>query len=431
MTSGATSWGRYPPHRAAREWALSDRHAALPIPASGTPGLLPHGMGRSYGDVALNDGGDLLRTRGLDRFIAFDPATGVLRAEAGVTLDEILTLVMPQGWFLPVTPGTRFVTLGGAVANDVHGKNHHGAGTLGCHVRAFELLRSDGSRRTCTPADHADWFGATIGGLGLTGLITWVEIGLERISQPMLRVVNRRFSGLEGYWALDAELGPHHAHAVAWVDCLRGGRGIFSAADFVGTGGAPVAAPTGARQLPLDPPFSLVNGLSLRAFNTLYYHRPVPREGLSHCLPFFYPLDGVAHWNRLYGRAGFFQYQCVLPPAAMREAARDLFSVIGQRGQGSFLAVFKTFGTRRSPGWLSFPREGATLALDFPNRGATTLALLRELDAVVAAAGGALYPAKDARMPRALFFSGYPALDRFSAYVDPAFSSSFWRRLAA
>lgn len=422
------AWGRFPRCTAAREIALTDTRQPLP-PAEGA-GLIAHGLGRSYGDVALNDQGTVLLTRSLDRFIAFDRTTGILRAEAGVSLDEILHLVIPQGWFLSVTPGTRHVTLGGAIANDVHGKNHHTAGSFGCHVRAFELLRSDSTRLTCSPQENTDWFAATIGGLGLTGLVTWAEIQLTPITQPLLWVHNRRFGHLDDYWALDATLGTRHEYSVAWVDCLHGGRGIYSAGDFAGAQTAPPPRPTARpRRMPVDPPVSLINGLSLRAFNFAYYHRPIAARGLQPIGSFFYPLDAVQDWNRLYGRRGFFQYQCVLPRATMRDAATALFRRIGRSGQGSFLAVFKTFGERMSPGLLSFPRPGATLALDFPNHGASTLRLFDTLDQIVAEAGGALYPAKDARMPAALFRSGYPQLDTFSRYLDPAFSSSFWRRV--
>jgi FAD/FMN-containing dehydrogenase len=426
----ASSWGRFPRHRAAREWWLSDRDAELPARRS-EGSMLTHGLGRSYGDVALNDGGQLLRARTLDRFIAFDAATGVLRAEAGVSLDEIIELTLPQGWFLPVTPGTRFVTLGGAVANDVHGKNHHGAGTFGEWVRALELLRSDGTRQTCDATRNAEWLQATIGGLGLTGLITWVELQLVRVRSPWLWTTHRRFANLDEYWEVDAELGARHEFSVAWVDCVHGARGIYSAADFAACGSGRAARQRPARRMPIDPPFSLVNGLTLRAFNAAYYHRPLPAQGVSHFLPFFYPLDGLQDWNRIYGRNGFFQYQCVLPPAAMRAAAAELFRLIERKGEGSILAVFKTFGNRGPRGLLSFARAGATLALDFPHRGNATQALFTELDAVVAEAGGALYPAKDARMPAAMFRRGYPELDRFVPFIDPGFSSSFWRRVSS
>ena len=428
--SPATSWGRYPRAIAAAEVGLHDRHAALPFLGKGS--LLPHGLGRSYGDVALNEGGVLLRTRGLDRFIRFDPGTGILRAEAGVSLAEVLALVVPMGWFLSVTPGTRFVTLGGAVANDVHGKNHHGAGTFGHHVTALELLRSDGTRLECRPANpNADWFRATVGGLGLTGLIVWVEIQLARISQPFMWTTHRRFNHLDDYWELDAELGSQHSHSVAWVDCLHGGRGIYSAADFVGHGLTPPAARPSSRSMPIDPPFSLINGLTLRAFNLAYFRKPLPASSVQPALPFFYPLDSVQHWNRIYGRRGFFQYQCVLPPAAMKASSTALFDRIARHGLGSFLAVFKTFGDHAPTGLLSFPRAGATLALDFPNQGKRTLRLFEELDAIVRDADGALYPAKDARMPARMFQQGYPRLQEFTRFVDPAFSSSFWRRVTA
>jgi FAD/FMN-containing dehydrogenase len=427
----ATSWGRVTPHRAAHEWWVRDRNDDLPQAACAHGSMLPHGLGRSYGDVALNDGGHLLRTRALDRFISFDAGSGVLRAESGVSLEDVIDLVLPQGWFLAVTPGTRFVTLGGAVANDVHGKNHHGAGSFGHHVRAIELLRSDGTRLECSEGRNADWLDATIGGLGLTGLITWVEIQLVRVRSPMLWAVHRRFATLDHYWALDDALGKRHEFTVAWVDCLHGARGIFTAADFAGAGTKADAPPRPARRMPADPPFSLVNGVTLRAFNALYFHRPLRAQRLVHCLPFFFPLDGILHWNRMYGRRGFYQYQCVLPAGAMRPAAKEMFRLIERRGEGSFLAVFKTFGERPGRGLLSFARSGVTLAMDFPNRGQTTQTIFAELDAVVREAGGALYPAKDARMPAAMFASGYPQVDRFVRFVDPRFSSSFWRRVMA
>jgi FAD/FMN-containing dehydrogenase len=425
----ATSWGRYPRAVSLRQQALQDRHAALP--AAEGHGLLAHGMGRSYGDVGLNDGGVLLRTSGLDRYIFFDEATGVLRAEAGVTLDDILSLVVPRGWFLAVTPGTRFVSLGGAVANDVHGKNHHVAGSFGDHVRGLELLRSDGERLLCSAGSNAEWLQATIGGLGLTGLITWVEIQLVRINHPGVWTVNRKFGGLDEYWAIDAELGASHDYAVAWVDCLNGARGIYNAANFAGNGETPPPTPKQAKRMPIDPPWSLINGPTLRAFNALYYHRPVPERALVHYQPFFYPLDAIAQWNRIYGRRGFFQYQCVLPPDVMRDASAELFRLIGKSGLGSFLAVFKTFGDSPAPGLMSFPRPGATLALDFPNAGVGTLRLMDQLDAVVGEARGALYSAKDARMPPWLFAQSYPNLEQFTRFIDPAFSSSFWRRVTA
>lgn len=426
------SWNRYPATQPRRLLSCHDSHR-IELPA-GPDSCLPFGNGRSYGDVCLNDGGALLLTRGLDRFMRFDAATGLLQAEAGVLLADILALVVPQGWFLPVTPGTQFVTLGGAVANDVHGKNHHVAGSFGCHVRAFELLRSDGQRLHCSPGRNDDWFRATVGGLGLTGLITWVEIQLQRIANPWIVAENRRFAHLDEFLTLDREYEARYPYIVSWIDCAATGkalgRGIYMAGMHAPPGlMQPPPAERRSLTVPLAPPFSLVNELSVRSFNRLYYHLPRPARGLTPYQPFFYPLDKLLEWNRLYGRQGFFQYQCVIPPAVARAALREILARIVASGQGSMLAVLKRFGARASGGLLSFPRPGVTLALDFPNRGRKTLALLDSLDEVTRQAGGAVYPAKDARMSGDSFRRYYPQWATFSDYIDPRFSSSFWRRV--
>ncbi|ALA81092.1 FAD-binding oxidoreductase [Stenotrophomonas maltophilia] len=432
MRARAYSWGRYPrsPQALAR---VHDRQAGLP---DFEGSALPYGNGRSYGDSCQNPGATLLDCRGLDRFIAFDPASGRLHCEAGVTLDEIIALALPQGWFLPVTPGTRHVTVGGAIGNDVHGKNHHVAGSFGHHVRSFELLRSDGERRLCRPGDADGWFGATVGGLGLTGLVTRAELQLRRVPGSSLEVENIRFCNLADFFALSRESCESHEYSVAWIDCLaRGrslGRGHFTRANHAAQ---PLderpAAPRRQWAMPLTPPVSLVNRLTLRPFNVLYYWRQLPlrRRHASHLLPFFYPLDGIDQWNRMYGPAGFLQYQCVLPPQAAADGIPALLQEIARSGQGSFLAVLKQFGTRPSPGMLSFPRPGTTLALDFPNTGESLLALLRRLDQIVDAAGGAQYPAKDARMTATSFQQSYPRWQDFSRFIDPRFSSGFWRRV--
>ena len=422
-----TAWGQLPAKPAREERWWSDRAADLPA-IDGS--LLAYGNGRSYGDVGLNSGATLLHTRGIDRLIAFDEQTGVLRCEAGVLLSEILDVFVPRGWFLPVTPGTRLVTIGGAIANDVHSKNHHRAGTFGCHLRSFELLRSDGSRRVCSPFDHANWFAATIGGLGLTGLITWAEIALKPISSVRLAVRNTRFRGLDEFFALNEAAEASHEYTVAWIDCLAAKpRGIFMAGDHLDDGALAVArARPLSLPLPFTPPLSLINGVSLRAFNQAYFHRPLPAASVTHYAPFFYPLDKVLHWNRLYGPKGFYQYQFVVPMAA-RAALDDILASIAASGQGSFLAVLKTFGDVLSPGLLSFPMPGMTLALDFPNRGAPTLALFDRLDAIVSAAGGRLYAAKDARMSGEFFRRSNPRLDDFLPFIDPKFSSDFSRRV--
>lgn len=429
MSRTGDSWGRWPAPRNQALVPLAGRAATLPAAA---PPLLAYGQGRSYGDSCLNQDGSLLLARGLDRFTHFDVATGVLGCEAGVTLGEILEVCVPQGWFLPVTPGTRFATVGGAIANDVHGKNHHRAGSFGDHVRAFELQRSDGSHRQLRPGDPL--FGATVGGLGLTGVIPWAELQLQRVAGPWMQVESLRFDRLDDFFALSAESADSHEYTVAWVDCLAKGdalgRGHFLRANHAAPG-ASGKRPGDGLAMPVTPPVSLVNGLTLRPFNTLYYHRQRARlrGSIQHYAPYFYPLDGIRDWNRMYGPNGFLQHQCVLPPAQARDAVRALLAEIARSGQGSFLAVLKEFGNRPAPGLMSFARPGTTLALDFPRSGPDAFALLDRLDAIVADAGGALYPAKDARMSPATFRRGQPNLESFLPYIDPAFSSSFWRRV--
>ncbi len=426
------SWGRYPAvHQ--RLVPLNNRADLLPA----FEGLaLPRGNGRSYGDSCLNPDGTLLCARGLDRFIAFDASTGVLRCEAGVTLAEIIELALPQGWFLPVTPGTRHVTVAGAIANDVHGKNHHRTGNFGHHVRAFELLRSDGERRLCVPGDRDGWFAATVGGLGLTGLITWAEVQLRRVSSSALETENIRFESLEEFFSLSAASADSYEYSVAWIDCLASGkargRGHFTRADHCSAlAQQRPRSPDSKLSMPVTPPISLVNPLSLRPFNTLYYWRQRSRRRrfVSHLLPFFYPLDSIGDWNRMYGPSGFLQYQCVLPPTASRDGVDALLAEIARSGSGSFLAVLKEFGNIPSLGMLSFPRPGTTLALDFPNTGPEVFKLLKRLDRVVDDAGGALYPAKDARMSAHSFQRAYSRWSEFSHYLDPRFSSGFWRRV--
>jgi len=400
------------------------------------PPLLCYGNGRSYGDACLIDDGCLIRTRGLDRFIAFDADSGRLRCEGGVLLSEILDLVVGSGWFLPVTPGTRFVTVGGAIANDVHGKNHHVEGTFGHQVHALELLRGDGTRHLCSAERNPALFAATIGGLGLTGVILWAEIGLKRIANPYVRVETTRFENLAGFFDIAADSDRTHEYTVAWIDCAasgkRLGRGLHMAGNHAAPGCAErPTAPARTLRVPADPPVSLIGNASLRAFNALYYRKQLRRRttAVSHYEPFFYPLDGIGEWNRIYGPRGFLQYQSVVPMDDGLAVTSEMLRRIAASGQGSFLSVLKLFGDQPSAGMLSFPRPGVTLALDFPNRDTRTFKLFDELDRIVAEAGGTLYPAKDARMPAALFRSGYPRLDEFQRHVDPAFASSLWRRV--
>jgi FAD/FMN-containing dehydrogenase len=394
---------------------------------------LPYGKGRSYGDSCLNDGNRIIDTRWLDQLIEFDETTGVLRCEAGVGFDELLRIFVPRGWFPPVTPGTKFVTVGGAIANDIHGKNHHQAGSFGHFVRSFELLRSDGNRLFCSPAENPELFRATIGGLGLTGLISWAEFTMRRISSPYISQEILRFGSLEECIAI-SHASSSHEYTVAWLDCLAPqselGRGVFfrgSHAEAV-TPGKDAAPNASVATVPFDFPSFALNRMTVRAFNTLY--RAIAGRGghrIVHYEPFFYPLDRVRHWNRVYGRRGLIQWQCVVPPDR-GDVMREILSVISSAGLASFLVVFKTFGTMPPAGLLSFPRPGMTLALDFPVTS-NLLPVLAKLDVMVREARGAVYPAKDARMTAESFTAFFPQWKVLAGHVDPGFSSSFWRRV--
>jgi len=427
-----SSWNRVPVFHDQATVKLRDRDA--PLPRLSRP-FIAYGNGRSYGDVCLNEGGYLLDTRGLDKFISFDRDAGRLCCEAGVLLSDILDLVVPQGWFLPVTPGTRYITLGGAIANDVHGKNHHVAGSFGQHVRRLALRRSDGELIICGPDVNPEWFGATVGGLGLTGIILWAEIDLIPIESDMMAVRTERFRHLDEFWALSEVEDDTWPYTVAWVDCMSAtGRGSIRGAYFSGRHATVRSgrnrSPRRSWRLAIDPPFSLIGTTSARLFNAAYFLRAgAAREGLAHYREYFYPLDGVRDWNRVYGPKGFFQYQCVLPFPDARVVLASILQRIAASGEACFLAVLKTFGGSSPVGLLSFPRPGVTLAVDFPNRGRSTLRLLEDLDALVSEASGALYPAKDARMPAGMFRQGFPQLDQFVRHVDPMASSSFWRRV--
>ena len=424
------SWGRVPAAAPRRIVAPVSRSAPVDWPSEGT--VLGYGLGRSYGDSCLNSGQTLVCSRWLDRLIAFDAGSGALTCEAGVSLEQILGFSLPRGWFLPTTPGTQFVTLGGAIANDVHGKNHHAAGSIGHHVDSLELLRSDGSRIRVSRVDTPALFAATVGGLGLTGFITEATLRLRKVRGPWIEQTVRRFRSLEEFFEVDAQLKPSFEHTVAWVDCVapRGqlGRGLYMAGNHTDDAGA---APARRRlAMPVQAPFSLVGRLTLRAFNALYFNRPLPRgPHRVHYQPFFYPLDAILDWNRIYGPRGFYQFQCVVPPAESRRALTKLLQLIAASGAGSFLAVLKTFGQLASEGILSFPRPGTTLALDFPNHGQATDRLFRSMEEVALEAGGALYPAKDAHMTAAAFRAGYPRWEAMLPHIDPRVSSNFWRRV--
>ncbi|MEN8216145.1 MAG: FAD-binding oxidoreductase [Pseudomonadota bacterium] len=438
MQSTYQSWGSFPKvSQRIRPIRWGKKPISLPEPSDT---VLPHGLGRSYGDVCLNDGGILLTTRSINRFIEFDIDEGVLRCEAGVSLAEILELCVPQGWFLPVTPGTQFVTIGGAIANDVHGKNHHCAGTFGRHVLQFELLRSDGERLLCTPTSNEQYYAATIGGLGLTGLITWAEIKLKRIHHRAMQAESIQFSELDEFFELSQQSDQYYDYTVAWIDCNSQalGRGIFFRGNHVAPDEIPNdwnlprlnRLPPLLRTMPINLPGFVLNRWTISTFNSLYYKKQRQKivSKLVDYEPFFYPLDAILEWKQLYGKNGFLQYQFVIPDNDHR-MIKEILQTIGASGLGSFLAVLKTFGELASPGMLSFPRPGVTLALDFPIKGAVTFELLERLDEKVREVGGAVYPCKDARLSARHFQAYYPQWTEFAQYVDPRFSSSLWRRV--
>ncbi len=431
------SWGRLT--RDAHDWqALTQSDAQQVAAAIGAsqPGIA-YGAGRSYGDVALNPGGTLWATRGLDRFIDFDAQNGVLTCEAGVLLRDVQRTAIARGWMLPVSPGTQMVTVGGAIANDVHGKSHHSAGSFGQHVRSLRLARTDGQVMDAAPqGERADWFAATVGGLGLTGVITQASLQLEPIACPWFDVDVQPFASLAEFMALNAETAAQGwAHTVSWIDCLRhrdgSTRGIFMRGNLAQQAPDRRAPRKHGWNMPFTPPFSLINPVSLRLFNLAYYHahRLKAGKGQAYYVPFLYPLDHIQNWNRFYGPRGFYQYQSVVPHAGGAEAVQAMLDAIGASGQGSFLAVLKTMGDTPSAGMLGFAMPGITLALDFPNRGADTLALFERLDAIVHEAGGRIYLAKDARWPRKYFEAAYPRLGEFLPYRDPGISSALSRRL--
>jgi len=413
----------------------------LPFPPSSLPDddlLLPYGLGRSYGDVCLNNGHTLLDVSKMDHFRRFDAENGVIEVEAGASLDAILRVVVPRGWFLPVTPGTKFVTVGGCIANDVHGKNHHRAGTFGRHVRSLELLRSDGSLLRCAPDD--DLFRATIGGLGLTGLIVSAEIALRKIESPMIVTEKIPFRTLPEFDDLSRASDATHDYSVAWFDSFGGRepRGIFFRGNHASSSSSCSAgfqpAPPPARGAGWKPALHVLSPLlrpiTVRLFNEAYFRANAhPKPSQTPFDPFFYPLDAVANWNAIYGSKGFLQYQFVTPDAAGLAPVAEVLERVAQSRMASFLTVIKRFGDLPSPGMLSFPRAGITVCFDFAASSPGLYPLLDELDRIVLGAGGATYPAKDSRMSAETFRRSFPRWEEFTQFIDPRFSSSFRRRV--
>ncbi|HEV2575840.1 MAG TPA: FAD-binding oxidoreductase [Acidobacteriaceae bacterium] len=427
------SWGRYPVYDAdVRSIHWQDQ---FPRVIDGVHhGALPVGMGRSYGDVCLLKDGTLVKTTGMNRLLGFDPATGVLTAEAGITLAQILDFAVPRGFFLPVSPGTKYVTLGGAIANDIHGKNHHVAGTFGCHVPQFELVRSDGTRLRCSPRENPDLYSATIGGLGLTGMITWAQLRLKRIVNRQINYEGIQFHGIDEFLDLTAQ-SQNIEYTVSWIDVTSTGknfaRGIFMQGDHVQIPGELKPSRAPKLTFPMELPGWALNGATVGLFNTLFFNKQMKHRvtALQDYEPFFYPLDAVLKWNKMYGKRGLLQFQYAIPWEHAREGTIAILHEVAKSGLASFLAVLKAFGDVPSPGMMSFPKPGITLALDFPIKPEKSFALFDRLAEMTYEFGGRLYPAKDARMTAPQFQAFYPQWQRFARFKDPALTSSFWERV--
>jgi FAD/FMN-containing dehydrogenase len=404
-------WGRYPQHDAKLMQPQNVPDTAQLLSENGP--VLGRGMGRSYGDSALAD--TLISTRHLNLLHSFDAHTGQLTCAAGISLAELLDVFVPRGWFLPITPGTQFVSIGGAIASDVHGKNHHLHGCFSACVESIVLLLADGSQVLCSRTERPELFHATCGGMGLTGLIVAASLRLLRIESAYIQQTTYKAANLEEALQL-FEAHSASTYSVAWIDCLASGAALGRSLLMVGEharDGQLLLPAKRALSVPLDMPAALLNRYSVQAFNELYYQRIRKAESKQRVSfeSFFYPLDGIQQWNRLYGKQGFVQYQFVIPKTAGLQGMRAILERISSSHRGSFLAVLKTFGAANS-NLLSFPMEGYTLALDFKLE-AGLLELLDELDSMVLAYGGRLYLAKDARMSEATFKQSQPNWQQF------------------
>jgi decaprenylphospho-beta-D-ribofuranose 2-oxidase len=428
-----SGWGRYPVlearvHRPRSVDALRQLFVT-------EPQLIARGNGRAYGDSAINTSATI-ETRHLNRMIAFDPASGQLIAEAGVLLGDIIAAFLPRGWFPMVTPGTKFVTLGGAIAADVHGKNHHRDGSFRACVDWVDVMGPDGETRRCSPQDDPALFDHTLGGMGLTGIILRAAIRLRPVESAWIRQTMIAAPNLNA--AMAAFEAAHDAtYSVAWIDCLGTGANLGRSLVMLGEHAARADLPLRQahapleiktkrkRSVPFDFPAFALNSATVRAFNALYYRAGAKKTGtqLVDWDSYFYPLDAILGWNRIYGRKGFAQFQCALPLDQSEAGLTGLLSEIAKAGSGSFLAVLKRFGKQDSA--FSFPMEGYTLALDFPVTP-KTLALLDRLDQITLAHGGRFYIAKDSRMTRATLRASDPRTPNFQAHRDShGFTSRF------
>ncbi|WP_320178425.1 FAD-binding oxidoreductase [Roseovarius pacificus] len=443
-TQTLSGWGRYERQQCEVYRPEQARAIEQVLRSNQHDHYIARGLGRSYGDAAVNEGGGVIDFSRLNRMMAFDPASGILECEAGVSLAGIIATFLPQGWFLPVTPGTKFVTVGGAIANDVHGKNHHRDGTFGQFVVDFGLFTPNRGLQVCSRAYNTGLFWATIGGIGLTGIILTARIQLQRVPSAYISVDYHKSRNLEDALSTMHASDERYQYSVAWVNCLARGKKLGQSVLMRGNHATVDQLPARFREqpyqvkprrevpVPIDFPGIVLNAPLLRTFNKLFYgmHRSV--EGvITDYNRYFYPLDSIHHWNRMYGKRGFVQYQATLPPESVGGLVR-LLERLGQSGRASFLGVLKCFG-ESGAGLLSHPMKGYTLTLDIPNKSGLP-PFLHELDEIVLAHGGRLYLAKDATASGEVIAEMYPKLDAFCAIkgeVDPdnRLSSSMARRL--
>jgi len=441
-----TGWGRTAPTRAALSPVRSDDDARAVLAAHSPRGVVARGLARSYGDAAQNAGGDVLDMSTANQVLHADLETGLVDVEAGISLDELMNRFVPQGFFVPVTPGTRLVTVGGAIAADIHGKNHHVAGSFSQHVRWLDLLTADGQVRRVSPESDADLFWATAGGMGLTGVVLRAQVQMKKIESSRCLVDTDRTPDLDSLMSLLTETDHLYEYSVAWIDTLakgkRMGRSVVTRGRFAELDELPAkrrADPlkyhgSVKASVPDVFPPGLLNLATVAAFNELWYRKAPKRkrDQLQSIPTFFHPLDAVGGWNRIYGPRGFVQYQ-VTVPFGQEEAVREVLDRLSSFGTASFLAVLKRFGPG-NPGMLSYPSPGWTLALDIPVMKGLA-GLLDSLDEVVVAAQGRTYLAKDSRVRPETFEKMYDRLDDFRAVrarVDPdgVFTSDLARRLA-
>lgn len=418
------NWGNYPVIEA-DEFRFSSTEELRKVLTRDDKPYISRGNGRCYGDASLE--GNTLSTLSCDYVLSFDHALGIFECEAGLTLDQILEIIVPKGWFLPVTPGTKYITVGGAVASDIHGKNHHVDGSFCDHVMEMDIMLASGEVVTCSPFYNEELFEVTRGGMGLTGIILRVKFKLKKIQTSFIRQIQLKAANLQELLHLFHEY-KEYTYTMSWIDCLKSGNGFGRSILMAGEHAEPDELSDKQKRemlkpysdtmftFPVNLPSFVLNQYSVKAFNFFYYQKNTKKiiNNIIPYDPFFYPLDKILEWNKGYGKNGFLQYQFVLPMESSEQGMIDILTRINKKGMGSFLAVFKIFGKQN--GLISFPMEGCTLALDFPIRK-DLFPFLDELDQVVLDYGGRLYLTKDARMKREIFWKSYPNASRFKALV--------------